>query len=138
MLVVVSAVISGCTLETSGNGKLDGYWHLMEVDTISSGGKCDMSQRRVFWGIQAKIINISDRDNTSCDFSFRFEETNSMLRLYAPFVHDRSVGDTAVDDATLLAPFGLDSLEQGFKIEMLKSGTMRLATEKLKLHFKKM
>ena len=33
---------SACTLETSDNGDLDGYWHLEQVDTLATGGKLNL------------------------------------------------------------------------------------------------
>ena len=137
-LFCASAIFQSCTLETSGNGKLDGYWHLIAVDTIATGGTCDLSQKRLFWGVQAKIINMSDRDNRSCDFLLRFEHVKTILRVYSPLINDRSVGDTPVDNAEVLKPFGIEALEQSFKIETLKSKRMTLVTDKLKLHFYKM
>ena len=32
LLVVSLMTMTGCELETSDNGKLDGYWHLVAVD----------------------------------------------------------------------------------------------------------
>lgn len=137
-LFCASAILAGCTFETSDNGKLDGYWHIVAVDTIATGGTCDLSQKRLFWGVQAKLINMSDRDNNLYDFLFRFEYANITLRVYAPFVNDRPKGDTPVDDANLLTPFGIETFEQVYRIEMLKSNKMILATDKLKFHFHKM
>ena len=65
--------LSACEIETHDNGKLDGFWHLEKVDTIATGGVCDMSQQKVFWSVQAMIIEVSDRSNLNNDkyiFSF--------------------------------------------------------------------
>ena len=35
--------LSACEIETHDNDKLDGFWHLERVDTIATGGVCDMS-----------------------------------------------------------------------------------------------
>ena len=48
---------SACTIETSDNGDLDGYWHLEQVDTLATGGKLNLSKERVFWGVQHKLIS---------------------------------------------------------------------------------
>lgn len=138
VLACISAMLAGCTLETSGNGKLDGFWHLTAVDTIATGGKCDLSHRLLFWGVQAKFVNMSDRDNKAFDFMFRFEHSDNMLRVYEPFINDRESGDTPVNDAEMLAPFGVSAMEQIFKIETLTSKKMTLSTEHLRLYFTKM
>ena len=61
MAFAISAMMS-CEIETSGNGDLDGFWHLVRVDTLSTGGMCDMSGRRVFWSVQVGILNATDYD----------------------------------------------------------------------------
>ena len=53
-------VFSSCEMETSKNGNLDGYWHLESIDTLENGGTCDFSARKVFWGIEHKLILIRD------------------------------------------------------------------------------
>lgn len=51
---------SSCEMETSKNGDLDGYWHLESIDTLENGKICDFSSRKVFWGIEHKLILIKD------------------------------------------------------------------------------
>lgn len=138
LVLCASAMLTGCTLETSGNGKLDGYWHMTAVDTIATGGTCDLSQQRLFWGIQAKLINLSNRDDLSYDFFMRFEHASTTLRVYEPYHNDRIGGDPAIEDAERLEPFGIEGLEQSFRIEELKGKRMTLASENLRLHFEKM
>lgn len=138
LLMCASGMLTGCTLETSGNGKLDGYWHMTAVDTIATGGTCDLSQKRLFWGVQAKLINLSDRDDLSYNFFMRFEYAKTTLRLYEPYLNDRIEGDPVIEDAEKLEPFGIEGLEQSFIIEELKGKKMTLASENLRLHFEKM
>ena len=138
LLMCASGMLTSCTLETSGNGKLDGYWHITAIDTIATGGTCDLSQKRLFWGVQAKLINLSDRDDLSYNFWMRFEHAETTLRLYEPYHNNRTDGDPALEDATKLEPFGIEGLEQSFKIEELKGKKMTLASENLRLHFEKM
>ena len=138
LVLCISGMLTGCTLETSGNGKLDGYWHMTAVDTIATGGTCDLSQKRLFWGVQAKLINLSDRDDLSYNFWMRFEHAKTTLRLYEPYLNDRLEGDPAIEDAEKLEPFGIEGMEQSFIIEELKGKKMTLASENLRLHFEKL
>ena len=73
LLMCMTGVLTSCDIETSGNGKLDGYWHMTAVDTIATGGTADLSQKRLFWGVQHKLINLSDRDNLAYNIWMRFE-----------------------------------------------------------------
>lgn len=130
--------MSSCTLETSDNGDLDGFWHLTRVDTIATGGVCDMSGKRVFWGIQMNLLNTADYDKSGSGYWLRFRDENSILRVYDPYTNDRGKGDVKVEDPTHLAPFGINQLDESFKIESLSGSRMTLSTDELRLSFKKM
>ena len=59
MLSVLSLFfLVGCELETTDNGDLDGYWHLEQVDTLSSQRSVDYGQARIFWSIQFKLLQL--------------------------------------------------------------------------------
>ncbi len=34
--ILLSLILNGCNLETSHNGKLDGYWKLKTIDNIAT------------------------------------------------------------------------------------------------------
>lgn len=129
--------VSSCSLETSSNGDLDGFWHLTRVDTIATGGVCDMSGERVFWSIQMNLLNVTDFANSSYGYLLRFRDENSILRVYDPYTHDRMNGDVKVEDSSVLAPLGINQLDESFKIESLSSSRMTLSTDDLRLNFKK-
>ena len=78
--------VSSCELYTSHNGDLDGYWHLIGVDTLSKGGYLDMSERLVFWGIQTNLVEAVDHDNdpTHYGYIFYFEKNDHSLRILMP------------------------------------------------------
>ena len=44
--------LTSCEIETSDNGKLDGFWHLERVDTLATGKSVDYTNKLVFWGVQ--------------------------------------------------------------------------------------
>ena len=52
LVAVMASVMGACTLETSGNGDLDGFWHLVAVDTVDTGGVLNLSDERLFWSFQ--------------------------------------------------------------------------------------
>ena len=51
---------TSCELETSGNGDLDGFWHLVQVDTLQTGGVNDTSKELFFWSFQVNLLELSD------------------------------------------------------------------------------
>lgn len=143
ILTIVTVMLAlsftaSCTLETSGNGDLDGYWHLVRVDTLATGGTCDMSEELVFWAIQGKLLNTADRSTSSNGFIMRFNAEDGCLSVYDIHTHDRANGDVKVEDPVVLSPFGINALEEKFVIESLSSKRMTLSTEVLRLSFYKL
>ena len=138
-LLLGCMLMASCDIETSGNGDLDGFWHLVEVDTLQTSGKADVADQRLFWGVQAKLIHLQGTDNR---FYLRFTHTADSLTLYQPHLdhwHQDQVdgGDIPVDDATLMAPYGIQRLEEHYKVEALDGEKMILSTSTLRLFFKK-
>lgn len=139
-IVVFSAIamMFSCTFETSDNGDLDGFWHLERVDTLSTGGSCDMSERLVFWSVQMDLMNVADYKNNVNGYIMRFDHTGSLFRIYEPYVNDRMEEDPKVEDVQLLVPFGINALDETFTINRLTGSDMTLSTDELRLYFHKM
>lgn len=135
---LVMSVFVSCDIETSDNGDLDGFWHLDRVDTLSTGGRADLSNKYIFWSVQKDLINTVDRHDSAGDYLFRFEHKGKTLRLYDPHVNDRMNGDPAVEDPAVLNPFGVNALDETFKVDRLSGSKMELSTDKLKLSFTKL
>lgn len=131
--------MSSCELHRSNNGDLDGYWHLIRVDTLSTGGWYDMSERLVFWGIQANLIEAVDHENDPVHYGylFYFEKTETSLRVFNAYKHDRANGDIKVTDVADIASLGINSLDDVFQILSLNSDKMILADNQLRLVFRK-
>lgn len=131
--------LASCELETSSNGHLDGYWHMVSVDTLATGGTCDMSEKRMFWAVQAKLLQLFNRDNALApSFFMRFDHGDGTLRLYAPYEDKRSEGDIEVTEPTPLRPFGISATDETFKVEQLSGSHMVLTGATLRLSFRKM
>ena len=124
--------------ETSGNGKLDGNWHLVAVDTLANGTSTDTSDDLVFWSVQGKLLQVVNTNNIGLMYIFRFENKNNKLTLYDARRNWREEYDPAVEDVSILTQFGINSLNEEFNIETLKSRQMVLKNNTLRLHFKKM
>lgn len=141
ILSAITAALSlfcSCTLETSDNGDLDGFWHLERVDTIATGGSCDMSERVVFWAVQKNLMTVIDYDNDIWGYIMRFNHNGNDLRIYEPRENKQQENDPKIEDVSELAPYGINALDETFAIEHLNSNNMRLSTEELRLYFQKM
>ena len=143
--VLSVAMLQSCDFETSDNGDLDGFWHMESVDTLSTGGTLDLSQQRVFWAFSVKLMRLSDQNGQRADLYMRFKHEGDLLNVYEPYSnqgHEQETdgaygGDIPLEDASLLAPYGIDGLQDQFTVERLNGSRMILKSEKLRLKFKK-
>ena len=139
-LLAFGMMIVSCELETSGNGKLDGYWQMCQVDTLTTGGVTDTRESLIYWGMQGKLLQIRYSENNVYlgeGLLFRFENDNSLLTLSSPVVHHLYETDEPIDDVELLKPFGIYRLEEKFTIEQLDDKYMILTNDVLRLHFRR-
>lgn len=139
-IIGIGLFLTSCDIETSDNGDLDGHWHLIRVDTLATGGSCNLSESRVFWGVQMRLIQAVDHDHDTGHYGylFNFEHKGQTLRLYNAHKHERAQGDLLVEDAKVLAPLGVNSLDDLFTVESLSSDEMVLKDNMLRLWFVKM
>lgn len=130
-------LLAGCDLETSDNGDLDGYWHLTRVDTLTTGGTLDTSEQLLFWAVQVRLLNVVDQsdDADHMGYLLRFEHKEGTLRVYEPYKNSRKDGDIKVDDASVLSPFGINRLDEMFRVEQLDGDGMQLTGDALRLTF---
>lgn len=140
--LIVGSMVAACDIETSNNGKLDGYWRLERVDTLHTGGVLDLSQRRVFWAVQAKLLYLRDADHADSTYMVRFRQTADSLILSNPYAYrwhqdQEEGGDHLVTDVNLLRRFGLNAVEEHFEKEHLSGSRMTLKNRQLRLYFKK-
>ena len=125
--------------ETSDNGDLDGYWHLVSVDTLSTGGTLDVSEKRTFWSIQATLLQVYSLDiNGGQRYISRFTYEDNRIKLEGMRTHNRADGDPVVEDVSVLTQYGIHELSESFVVESLSSSRMTLRSEGYRLWYKKM
>ena len=136
----IGLFFASCDIETSDNVPLDGYWHLVCVDTLSTGVSTDLSDTHVFWGVQMNLLQAIDHDHDTGHYGylFNFENNGKTLRLYNAHKHERAEGDILVEDVEILKPLGVNTLDDLFAIEKLNSKEMVLRDNLLRLWFEKM
>ena len=133
--VLCLLLLVSCDIESSDNGKLDGFWLLNQVDSLSKGTTLDYSSQRIFWSFQYDLLQLSNlNDNT---IIYRFVRNSNQLNLNNPCMFDRALGDTLVTDIGVLRPYGVNSLNETFNIVDLSSSNMVLESPVLRLHFVK-
>lgn len=130
--------LSACEIETHDNDKLDGFWHLERVDTIATGGVCDMSKELVYWSVQSMFVEVSERSKVNNDkYFFSFSHRDGKLSLFDARLSDRSNGDPEVEDPIILHPYGISKLNETFEVVQLTGSKMQLKSESLLLVFRK-
>lgn len=135
------ASLNSCTIEMSRNKGFDGFWHLVRIDTLRTGGSKDMSRQRVFWGVQHELIHVKNVDSDSAGYYLRFARTENTLFIHTPYANHGhqdagpNGGDIPVNDVTWLAPFGINRLEEYFRTETLDERKMILKSSMLRLYF---
>lgn len=137
LCIAAATLLAACTLETSG-GDTDGLWHLTGIDTTATGGHNDMSGQRVFWGIQAGLIDMRDYDNVSATLMSHYQLSGDSLFLLDHYHWDRPNGDPVLEDTTQLRRFGIGKWRQHYKVLELGSKYMRLRDEQVELRFRKL
>ena len=139
-LVALLMSLSGCEIERSDNGNLDGLWLLSSVDTLATGGVCYLAEEGMTWGFQGHQLSLREATmellplNILCSF----EKTATTLTLSQPVYNDRRKGDPAVETIDDLRLFGVNSLEEHFTIVALSRSRLVLKTETLQLNLRKM
>ena len=130
------SLCTSCSIETSDNGKLDGFWQLQQVDTILTGGVTDMRDSMQFWAVQNDLLEIHERIS-DWQIAFRFEHTGDSLILSNPCYDIREESDVIVDDPTPLNRFGIYHLREPFYVARLSSSRMELKSDRLVMKFRR-
>ena len=136
LLLSVIFSLTACSLHHDESGDLGGYWHLTNIDTLATGGHCDMSKAPVYWAVQGAILEVRNVE-TYEKIMFRYNRENGILSLYDARYNNRDIGDEQITDVTVLQPYGINKLEESFAVEALSGSTMILRSDMLKLYFKK-
>ena len=139
VLPLLMLLCSSCSLETDNDaGRLEGMWHLVSVETLSTGATEDLSEQVVFWSFQAKLLQLEDKTGQVNSYLYRFRIDNDQLRLSSPYLFDRENGDHPLTayEATL-GRYGIKSLTPVFRIEKIDRRKMILNDGAVRLYFDK-
>lgn len=130
-------MITSCTLDSSDNGALDGYWQLSSIDTLANGHSVNMRDSGIFWAFNFNLLVTRSTKEPSGEILYDFENTDDNLILSNPYILYRDSSDIKVTDVNLLKKYGVNSLLETFKIEHLNSNKMVLQSNLVRLNFRK-
>lgn len=136
--IIIGIGLTACSdVEFSDNGNLDGFWQLSRVDTILTGKSVDYREKGLTWSFQGKILEVRDVEKVHQDIILSFNHTGNQLKTFSPYLVYREEGDWSIDNKNYLTPYGINKLEEIFKVLELNSSEMTLESDLLRLHFRK-
>jgi len=117
---------------------MEGMWHLVKIESMTSAANEDLSEQVVFWSFQAKLLQMEDKTGQINSYLYRFRIDNDQLRLLSPYLFDRENGDHPLTayEATL-GRYGIMSLTPTFRIERVDRRKMILNDGAVRLYFDK-
>ena len=130
-------LLTSCEIEFSNNGKLDGFWQLIAVDTLATQHISDLKTSGRTWAFQGRLLEMRDTKGGYSDLYFSFEHRGDSLFLDSPYLSDRDVDDIKITDINIVRPYGVNGLKEGFEIESLSNNKLILRSKTLRLLFKK-
>lgn len=144
LITIFLLLLTGCSIETSDNGKLDGRWQLMEINYFDgSNRKVETKEQLIFWDIQYKLISIHSmsgklHDSLTEESLCRFNYTKDSLKLSDFYRHFREA-DQKIDDplTTYFQKTGINGIKANFAVLHLDSKSMLLQSDYAKLSFRK-
>ena len=138
LIISVISLMTACHMESSENGHLDGFWHLVRVDTLSTGGTSDLHQDYFFWAFQFQLLSVRNTQKSPEEYFLRFQRQGDELVLSHPFQYVLQGKDAPVENIDLLRPFGINDQEERFRIVHLSSRRMMLQNHFLVLTMQKL
>lgn len=143
LIISVISLMTACHMESSENGHLDGFWHLVRVDTLSIDtlsivGTSDLSQDYFFWAFQFQLLSVRNTQKSPEEYFLRFQRQGDELVLSDPFQYVLQGKDAPVENIDLLRPFGINDQEERFRIVHLSSRRMTLKNNFLVLTMQKL
>ena len=139
VLPLLALLFSSCSLETDNDaGKMEGMWHLVKIESVTSAASEDLSEQVIFWSFQAKLLQMEDKTGQHYSYFYRFRIDNAKLTLTATYQFDRENGDRplTVYEPTL-GLYGIKSLTPVFRIEKIDRRDMILNDGAVRLYFDK-
>ena len=130
-------LLTSCEIEFSNNGKLDGFWQLIAVDTLATQHTSDLKTSGRTWAFQGRLLEMRDTKGGYSDLYFSFEHRGDSLFLDSPYLSDRDVDDIKITDVNIVRPYGVNGLKEGFEIESLSNNKLILRSKTLRLTLRK-
>lgn len=143
-LFFITFIISSCSFETdtvAGDGDMEGMWHLERItnttstDSITHESTVDLSNKRIFWSFQHKLLQLQDYDLKDTLILCRFDIADGKLSL-SEFYLDHNNADSLTEDASYLLRYGINSINPVYNYS-IDGSRLTLRTDSSVLSFKR-
>lgn len=138
-IIGVVLLMTGCDVETSDNGDLDGFWRMSSMTSVYSSTLpgVDMRQSGLTWSFQGRMLELRDVNDRQKDIVMSFQHEGETLRVYDPYFVERDSGDIRIEDVSYLIPYGINHTDDSFTVCELSSDRMVLSNILVTLEFRK-
>ena len=137
MMLAALCGLASCEFEPSDNGELDGLWQMVSVDTLSTGKSTDLREQSMSWGFQGEILELRYKGDENMDIIYSFQHTTDSLFLANPYFVKRDSGDIAIEDTEIISLYGINRVDERFKVRSINHDRLVLETSALRLLFRK-
>lgn len=134
LMVGLAVLLTGCDRYSSDNGDLDGFWLLTQADTLATGGSADLRTRQLTYSVYTDLLQLR---GSGTEILMRFRHTADSLTVYEPYTGGWCQPDYVLEDVSLLYPYGIRRLREGFRVETLSGSRLVLRSAELRLHLRK-
>lgn len=116
--------LAACSFNTdnvSGDGNLEGFWHLERIEYLSTDAAgattvssvSDFSNQLIFWSFQQKLLELSNKSDETSTVLCRFTANDGNLTIGNVYIPSYDT-DSLSTDVSLLAPFGMDQQNETY------------------------
>ena len=130
IILMTVFLLSACgDISPTDNRNIDGYWLLVNIDSISNGHIENGSQEKRFWAIEGKLFQTGG-------LTLMTEKRGDTLRLYRPAADSASVNskNPSIDP---YRKYGLNSFDEHFIIEQLTHEHLTVRDSLLRIQFRR-
>ena len=127
--------LASCEIDRFNDGYFGSNWQLRSIDTLATGGICDMSNSYIYWAIENHILQVRDIDNGNLKIFFQYEKHGDSLTIYSPLLEINKDERIEIQNDSLLTPLGIRSPLTTYFIEHLGHKYLTLRDDSLRLHF---
>ncbi len=137
IIIGVTLLMTSCDKEESSNGDLEGFWQMTVMTSIPDASTSDMRSSGITWAFQGHILEVRDVNKVHQDIILSFKREGDVLKVSDPYLVDRDADDVAIEDVSLLLPYGIGQVQTEFRIIQMNSTRMVLESDTWHLEFRK-